>query len=78
MAKILYIGTEGSNDPTRASLPFVLAKGAIEAGHEPTIVLMGEAAYLAKKEVAAATQGVGWPTVAEQWKSLEGKAAVYI
>ena len=79
MAKILYIGTYGSDDPTRASFPFVFARGALEAGHQPTIALAGEAVYLLKEEVAAATQGVGWPTIAEQWKAVvEAKIPVYI
>jgi uncharacterized protein involved in oxidation of intracellular sulfur len=59
MARIVYIGTEGSSDPTRASLPFIMAKGALEAGHDPIIVLIGEATYLLKEEVAQTTQGVG-------------------
>ena len=79
MAKFLYIGTSGSDDPTRASFPFVMAQGAVEAGHLPTITLAGEAAYLLKPEVAAATQGVGWPTIADQWKKVtEGKIPVYV
>jgi hypothetical protein len=32
MATILYIGTSGSDDPTRATIPFVAASGAVEAG----------------------------------------------
>jgi predicted peroxiredoxin len=79
MAKILYLGTAGSDDPTRAGLPFVLAKGAQEAGHEPIIVLVGEATHLLRAEVAASTQGVGWPSVADQWKAVtDGKATVYV
>lgn len=31
MAKILYIGTSGSNDPTQAVLPLIAARGALEA-----------------------------------------------
>ena len=34
MASILYIGTHGTNDPTDATFPFLLAKGAIDAGAE--------------------------------------------
>ena len=30
MAKLLYIGTAGTEDPTRATFPFLMAKGAIE------------------------------------------------
>ena len=65
MAVILYISTYGSDDPTRATLVFGDALGAIEAGHIAMIALAGEATYLMKDSVAAAVQGVGWPTVAE-------------
>lgn len=77
--KLLYAGTYGSDDPTRASFPFVFAKGAIEAGHQPTIFLAGEAAYLLKTEIAAATQGVGWPTIGELWKDISAaKIPVFV
>jgi len=54
MATILYLGTAGSDDPTRAGLPFNFALGALEAGHQAEIFLAGEAAYLVKDDVAAA------------------------
>lgn len=58
MATILYVGTAGSDDPTRAGLPFNFALGAVEAGHQPQIFLAGEAAYLMKEDVAAAVMPV--------------------
>ena len=58
MATILYVGTAGSDDPTRAGLPFNFALGALEAGHQPQIFLAGEAAYLMKDDVAAAVMPV--------------------
>ena len=61
MAKLLYIGTAGTDDPTRATFPFLMAKGAIEAGHEAGIILMGEAAPLIKDSIAAHVQGIGVP-----------------
>jgi uncharacterized protein involved in oxidation of intracellular sulfur len=61
MAKLLYIGTAGTDDPTRATFPFLMAKGAIEAGHEAGIILMGEAAPLIKDSIAAQVQGIGVP-----------------
>lgn len=61
MAKLLYIGTHGTDDPTRATFPFLMAKGAIEAGHEAGIILMGDAAPLIKDSIAAQIQGVGVP-----------------
>ena len=43
MATILYSSTYGTDDPTRATLPFLGALGAIEAGHQAQILLQGEA-----------------------------------
>jgi len=37
MAKLLFIGTSGSSDPTQAVMPLVMARGALEAGHEAKI-----------------------------------------
>ena len=65
MAKLLYIGTAGTEDPTRATFPFLMAKGAIEAGHEAGIILMGEAAPLIKDSIAAQVHGVGIPPLKE-------------
>lgn len=77
--KMLYVGTHGSNDPTHAGLPFVFAKGAIEAGHEATIFLAGEAPYLLKEEVAAATHGVGWAPQSDLWKDIvQAKVPVFV
>ena len=65
MATILYVGTAGSDDPTRAGLPFNFALGALEAGHQPQIFLAGEAAYLMKASVADAVMPVAMPTLKE-------------
>ena len=67
---ILYTSTYGSDDPTRAGFPFVFAKGAIEAGHRPTIFLAGEATYLLQESLATAVHGVGWPPLSELWQSV--------
>jgi predicted peroxiredoxin len=42
MAKLLLTGTHGAEDPTRATMPFHVAKGAIEAGHDVSISLMAD------------------------------------
>jgi hypothetical protein len=34
MTRILYLGTAGSDDPTRAGLPFNFAMGALDAGRQ--------------------------------------------
>ena len=65
MGKILYSGTFGTDDPTRATLPFLAASGALDAGHEAVIFVTGEAVYLMKDEIANAVQGIGIPPVSE-------------
>ena len=72
MARILYIGTHGTSDPTDATFPFLLAKGAIEAGHQPSIILMGEAAPLIKDHIAQQVKGVGIPPLTELMEFLVG------
>ena len=54
--KFLCIGSFGSEDPTRAGLTFVMAKGAKEAGHDVEIALQGDAVVLFNEAVAANVQ----------------------
>jgi predicted peroxiredoxin len=70
MARILYLGTAGSDDPTRAGLPFNFAMGALDAGHQPEIFLAGEAAYLMKDSVLGAVQPVAMPALKEMLDEL--------
>jgi predicted peroxiredoxin len=70
MSKLLYIGTHGADDPTRATFPFLMAKGALDAGHETGIILMGEAAPLIKDSLAAQVQGIGVPPLKELMEFL--------
>jgi predicted peroxiredoxin len=61
VATILYLGTAGSEDPTRAGFPFNFALGALDAGHQPQIFLAGEATFLMKSIVADAVMPVAMP-----------------
>jgi predicted peroxiredoxin len=79
MATILYVGTSGSDDPTRAGLPFNFALGAAEAGHQPQIFLAGEAAYLMKDEIAAAVMPVAMPSLREMLeKTVAQKVPIFV
>ena len=79
MTKILAIGTHATDDPTRSSLPFIVAEGAIESGKEAAIALVGEGVYLAKKEVAKSIQGVAAPPLTDVIaKIVAGKIPVYL
>lgn len=78
MAKILAIGTHASDDPTKATLPFITAVGAMAAGKEVGIALLGEAAYLALGAVAKTIHGVGFPPLSELIEKVKGKIPVYV
>ena len=79
MARILYVGTSGSDDPTRAGLPFNFANGALEAGHQPEIFLAGEAAYLMKESIAKALNPVAMPPLGEMMqKVFEAKVPIWV
>jgi predicted peroxiredoxin len=73
MARILYVGTSGSDDPTRAGLPFNFAMGALDAGHQPEIFLAGEAAYLMKDSVMSAVVPVAMPALKEMVDAVVAK-----
>jgi predicted peroxiredoxin len=61
MTKILSVSTHGTDDQTLSTLAFVTAVGAVGAGKDVAIALLGEGAYLAKEEIANTVHGVGFP-----------------
>ena len=65
MAKLLFMGVHGSEDPTNAAFPFIMANGAVSAGHEAQIVIANEAVDLMKQVVADNVMPVGWPPFKE-------------
>ena len=54
-------GTSGAEDPTKATLTFLHAKGAREAGHDVSISLLGDSVVLLNPTIAKNIQGVGLP-----------------
>jgi predicted peroxiredoxin len=79
MAKILVVATHGTNDPTKSALAFITAVGALGAGKEVRIALLGEAVYLVKEGVANTVHGVGFPPLPELIeKVVKGNVPVYV
>jgi len=78
MSKILLIGTHASDDPTKATLPFITAVGAIGADKECAIALVGEAALLAKESLAKNVHGFGFPPLPELIAKIKGKVPVFV
>ena len=64
--KIVYLSAAGAADPTRASIPVHLAvNGSAVVGHEPVIVLAGDATDLLRAGAADAVTGLGVPPMRE-------------
>jgi predicted peroxiredoxin len=64
--KITYLGSAGTADPTRASIPLHLAaNGSVEIGQDTTIVLAGDAAELLVGDNAERLEGIGLPPARE-------------
>ncbi len=58
MAKILFSGKHGSDNPTLATLPYIAAKTAKAQGHDPIIWLWDEATALVRPGAADHIYGV--------------------
>ncbi len=79
MASQLFIGLHGSEDPTKATFPFLMANGALDAGHQAAILLLGDAGVLMKSIVADNVHGVGFPPLKELMaKVFAAKVPIYI
>ncbi len=79
MARQLFISTNGSENPTKATLPFLLADGALQAGHEAAIILVGDAVVVMNDAVADSVQGVGLPPLKDLVaKAIENKVPIYV
>ena len=79
MAEILAITTHATDDQTKSSFAFITAAGAVGAGKEVSIALLGEAVYLAKEEVANSVHGVGFPPLSELIdKVVKANVPVYL
>ncbi|MBI2765529.1 MAG: DsrE family protein [Chloroflexi bacterium] len=75
MTTMLYVGTHGPDDPTRATFPFHMANGALEAGYKAKILLVGDAALLMKESIAGAIQGVAVPRLSDLMQKVVAAGA---
>ena len=71
--KIMMKSAWGSDDPTRASFPFVHGLALAEAGHDVQIFLTGEATYTMRKTTVNAIMPVGWPPLSETLEKVVAK-----
>ena len=71
MAKLLIHIATGPENPTRAALGLLVARTAVEEGHEVNVFLAGDAVQFAREETAAVAQGIGTGSVAEHLAALK-------
>jgi predicted peroxiredoxin len=62
----------GPENPTRAALGLLVAKTAIDEGHEVNVFLAGDAVQFAREATAQAASGVGTGSVAEHLAAIRG------
>jgi predicted peroxiredoxin len=70
MAKILVHVTCGPEHPTKAALAFLVAKAAVEEGHEVTVFLAGDATQLLRDAVLDSLVGLGTGSLRESYDAL--------
>ena len=79
MGKILAVATHATDDQTKCTGAFFTAVGALGAGKDVSIVLYGEAVYLAKETIAKSIHGVGFPPLSELIdKVVEANVPVHV
>jgi predicted peroxiredoxin len=72
MGKLLVHITSGSEAPTRAALGLLVARSAVEEGHEVSIFLAGDAVQLIRDAVLDSLTGLGTGSLRESFDALAG------
>ncbi len=71
--------THGPENPTRATLGFLIAKTSKEAGHEVTIFLAGDGVFLIKDDVINSVAGVGVGSLREHFNAVQqAKVSIFL
>jgi uncharacterized protein len=77
--KILVHVTTGLENPTRAALAFLVAKTALEEGHEVNLFLAGDAVKLLQDSVLNSITGIGTGKLSDHYKSIvKGNGRFYL
>jgi predicted peroxiredoxin len=78
MPKILVHVTCGPEHPTKAALGFLVARAAVEEGHEVTMFLAGDAVQLLRDSVLDSLTGLGTGSLRESYDAVvAGGARIY-
>ncbi len=75
MAKILVHVTSGPEHPTRAALAFLVAKAAVDEGHEVSLFLAGDGTQLLRDAVLDSLVGLGTGSLRESYDAVVASGA---
>lgn len=79
MSKLMINITHGPEHPTRAALGFLVARAAVENGHEVSLFLAGDAVQLLREPVLDNLVGLGTGSLRESYDALRaGGARFYV
>ena len=70
MGKLLVHVTHGPEAPTRAALAFLVAKAAVDEGHQVSMFLAGDSVQLIRGAVLDTLQGLGTGALREHFDAL--------
>ena len=75
MAKILVHVTCGPENPTKAALGFLVAKAAVDEGHEVSMFLAGDGVQLLRDAVLDSLAGLGTGSLRESYDAVVASGA---
>jgi predicted peroxiredoxin len=75
MAKILIHITCGPENPTKAALGFLVAKAAVDEGHEVSMFLAGDGVQLLRDAVLDSLTGLGTGSLRESYDAVVASGA---
>jgi uncharacterized protein len=75
MARILIHLTTGPESPTRAALGFLVAKAAVEEGHDVDLFLAGDSVQLLRDSVLDSLVGLGTGSLRESYDAVVASGA---
>ena len=79
MGRLLVHVTSGPEHPTRAALGFLVAKAALEEGHEVSLFLAGDAVQLVRDSVLDSLAGLGTGSLRESFDAVVARGGrVYL
>lgn len=70
MSKLLIHVTHGPEAPTRAALGFLVARSALDEGHEVEIFLAGDGSQLLRDAVLDSLTGLGTGSLREHYDAI--------